>query len=68
MTVAIGPVLLLLASILLSAVLLLGAFGIMLWATRHQGRARHESGRRIWERDPTDTAGRDGTSLAAPGK
>lgn len=68
MTVAIGPVLLLLASILLGAVLLLAAFGFVLWLSRHQRRARNEPEGRIWEQDPTDIAGRDGTSIVAPGK
>ena len=68
MTVAIGSVLLVLASILLGAVLLLTAFGIMLWLNRQQRRTGYEWVGRLWESDPTQMAGGDGTSIAAPGK
>lgn len=68
MTVAIGPVLLILASMLLGAVLLLAAFGMILWITRHSRRTRQESEGRIWEHGPIDIADRDGTSVVAPGK
>ncbi len=67
MTVAIGPILWLLTSLLLGAVLLLAAFGIILWLSGRQ-RARDESEGRIWEHNPTDIAGPDGTSVAASGK
>ena len=68
MTVAIGPVLFILASILLSAVLVLAAFGIILWVSQQPRRARDGSDGRIWEHDPTDIATRDGTSFVVPGK
>ena len=68
MTVAIGPLLLLLASILLGAVLLIAAFGIVLWLGRQQRRAWKEWEGRVWEHDPPQIPGGDGTSVAAPGK
>ena len=68
MAVAIGPVFLLLASILLGAVLLLGAFGILWWVTRYQRRMRGEVQGRLWEHDASDLAGRDRTSVVASGK
>jgi hypothetical protein len=67
MTVAIGPVLLLLASILLGAVLLLAAFGILLWISSEQ-RQSGDASEGLWERDPPDIGGPDGTSIVAPGK
>lgn len=68
MTVGIGTVLLLLASILLGAVLLLAAFGIILWVSRHQRRTPEESEGRVWKGDPTEIAVRDVTSIVVPGK
>ncbi len=67
MTVAIGPVLLLLASILLGSVLLLAAFGILLLIRRQQRQSRDES-ERLWERDPPEIGGPRGTSIVASGK
>jgi hypothetical protein len=68
MTVAIGSVLLVLASILLGAVLLTAAFGIILWLSRQQRRTGYEWVGRIWESDSTQMAVGDGTSIATPGK
>jgi hypothetical protein len=68
MTVAIGSVLLLLASMLLGSVLLLAAFGVAMWLGRRQRQWGEESEGRMWGQDPTDIAGRDGTSIVAPGK
>jgi len=68
MTVALGPVLLLLASILLGAVLLLAAFGIVLWMSRNQHQPLDESEGGVWNDDATDIASRDGTSVVVPGK
>jgi hypothetical protein len=67
MIVAIGPVILLLASILLGAVLLLGAFGILLWISRQQRQSRDKS-EGLWQRDPPEIGGPDGTSIVASGK
>ena len=68
MTVAIGSLLFLLASILLGAVLLIAALGIILWFSpglRHKWKEWEE---RTWEDDSGAIAGGDGTSIAAPGK
>ncbi len=67
MTVAIGPILWLMASLLLGAVLLLAVFGFILWLTGRK-QPRSESEGHIWEHNPTDIAGPDGTSIAASGK
>jgi len=68
MTVAIGSVLLVLASMLLGAVLLLAAFGVAMWLARRQRRWGEEPEGRLWGQDPTDITGQDGTSIVAPGK
>ena len=68
MTVAIGPVLLLLASILLGAVLLIAAFGIILWLNRQRRPTWEEWEGRILDPDPAQIAGGDGTSVVAPRK
>ena len=65
MTVAIGSVLLLVASMLLGAVLLLAAVGLVLWIAERR-RGREGSGSNMWGRDSTEIVGRD-TSIAAHG-
>lgn len=67
MTVAIGSVLLVLASILLAAVLLIAGLGLILWLSPQQRRAWKEWEGRLFEQDPARIGG-DGTSIAAPGK
>lgn len=68
MSVAIGPVLLLVASVLLCAVLVLAVFGIAVWLMRHQQGARDGSEGYRWESDPNQIAVPDGTSSGAQGK
>jgi hypothetical protein len=69
MMVAIGPVFLLLASVLLGAVILLAGYGIILLISRHRRQTYDRTRHQGWQRDPTVMAGRSGAStMAAPGK
>jgi hypothetical protein len=68
MMVAIGPVLLLLATILLGAVLLLAAFGIILWISQQRRRTHARSDTQFWAPESSDITGQDATSIVAPGK
>lgn len=68
MTVAIGSILLLVASVLLCAVIVLAILGLAVWLMRDQ-RAPQEGGEEFrWESDPAQMAGPDGTSAVAEGK
>ena len=69
MIVAIGPVFLLLASVLLGAVILLAGFGIVLLISRHHRRAYDQTSNGRWQRDPPIMPGQEsGSTMVSPGK
>jgi hypothetical protein len=69
MIVAIGPVFLLLASVLLGAVILLAGFGIVLLISRHYRRGYDQTSNGRWQRDPPIMPGQESAStMVSPGK
>jgi hypothetical protein len=68
MTVAIGSILLLVASVLLCAVIVLAIFGLAVWLMRDQRYLQEGAEELRWETDPTQMPGPDGTSAVAEGK
>jgi hypothetical protein len=68
MSVAIGSVLLLVASFLLGAVIVLAGFGIILLLGSYFRKARRKTARGNWEHGPGVIADRTGTSFVAPRK
>ena len=68
MTVAVGPVLLILSSFLLGAVLVLAAFGIVLWIGFHHRRAKDKTTTRAWGHAPQVIANRDSAFFVVPRK
>jgi hypothetical protein len=69
MIVAIGPVFLLLASVLLGAVILLAGFGIILLISSRQRRTFDRTGNGRWQREPPALPGQQNAStMVSPGK
>jgi hypothetical protein len=68
MTVAIGPVLLIVASFLLGAVLVLAGFAIIFWIGMYQRRARNRATKCAWGHAPEVTADQDGMSFVVSRK
>ena len=68
MTVAIGPVLLVVSSFLLGAVLVIGGFGIILWLGVHYRRVKNRTAKRIWGHAPDVIADRNGVPVVVPPK
>lgn len=68
MSVAIGSVLLLVASFLLGAVIVLAGFGIILFIGRYIRKARSKTARDHWQHGPGVIADQTGTSFVAPRK
>ncbi len=68
MTVAIGSILLLVASVLLCAVIVVAIFGLAVWLMRDQRHPLEGAEEFRWESDPVQISGPDGTSAVAEGK
>lgn len=66
MTVAIGPVLLIVASFLLGAVLVLAGFAIIFWM--YQRRASNTAAKGAWGDGPEVIEDQDGMSFVVPRK
>lgn len=68
MTVVIGPVLLIVASFLLGAVLVLAGCAIIFWIGRYQRRARNRAAKGAWGHAPEVISDQDGMSFVVPRK
>jgi hypothetical protein len=68
MTVVIGPVLLIVASFLLGAVLVLAGCAIIFWIGMYQRRARNRVAKGAWGHAPEMIADQGGMSFVVPRK